>query len=162
MWVQLNPWNTTLALLEPPRPSCHPKCHCFHSCGSSVEDHSVIELGDSQRMELDLISHPIQKLSQGQQDSSVGKGTCHQAWRPEFKLWVYTVEGENWHLQVVLWPLHASWGICTMSEASLFTWNAVSWNQTKTKRNSLGSSVAACIYSPRSQEAEAGLWQVWG
>lgn len=47
--------------------------------GLVLGDHSIMELGDSQRMELDLTSHPMQKLPPSQKDGSVGKGTCHQA-----------------------------------------------------------------------------------
>lgn len=51
--------------------------------------------------------------SEADWDDLLGKGACRQAWRPEFDLQAYTVDGENWLLQVVLWPPHACCGTCS-------------------------------------------------
>lgn len=48
-----------------------------------------------------------------QQDGSMGKGTCHQAWHLSLIPVTHMVEGKNKHLQTVLF-LHANCGTHTM------------------------------------------------
>lgn len=62
-------------------------------------------------------SLPCLKMSEGRQDSSAGKGYCHQPWQLEFNF--QDPHGEkNQLLQGALWPLHEC---CTCSQARIKT-----------------------------------------
>lgn len=54
-------------------------------------------------------SYLVKTPKSGQRDRSAGKGTCHEAWLPEFEFGLRNPHGgrsENWLLQVALWPAH--------------------------------------------------------
>lgn len=53
-----------------------------------------------------------------------GKGTCHAAWRPELRPQKSHDGGNNWFLEVVLWPLsiHMLRSMCSLSPCTHIHW----------------------------------------